>query len=708
MKPSNKKLFQHPVILVKILESGNILSVDSKTTVAIMDKITLNVVNGFNGKIFHEEYRSRVVDFNSDATSFVSVSSEADSSKLFNLKTKKLITKVTRHHGHVTCVGIDPLNRYMFSCSEDGKTFAMDINSGKLAFTLPVHVDAINDIVFSDNAKLIATASYDKKVLLFNIDSMSQVHRLIGHSAPVIKLQFLDNQRVFSVDKNGNGIVWDTKSGKVIKRLDGIHDSVEQVTKSSDNNFLFLATALGYILVYELQNYKLLSPKYIKLSTPITALCFDGERQSLIIATASKELFFYPIYYGEKDIEGFFEKKEYNFIYPYIENNPLLVYTKIYQKLEIIWDLTVKKAKLSLEIGDKNRAINLFKSFKNIPSKNRVMQKIILEYSDFDKFALFAKQDKIPLAYSLANKHPMYRDSKIFKSLEAEWKKTFVIAQKYSLDPKAQDKAREVLAPYRGVSEKTKFIKDLFMQGDVYRRFKIAIGQKDFKLSFELIKLNPFLKEFPEYEALMNYADTLYIKSQKFIENDDTHSAIKIFRILRDFSDFKEDAENMMAEIESKHKFYAAIKEEDIASAYNIMETFEELQKTEDGLALQKRWKSDFSKANYYAVDGDIKGIKNVLSDYMQINSKYRSLGRVFGWAYMIQLEQAVRQKRDQYLIENGIKNYILCFGLQEQIENFFNIFKKYYPKSKLNLELQTKGSLKMWRPSMIVNSILD
>ena len=84
------------------------------------------------------------------------------------------------------------------------------------------------------------------------------------------------------------------------------------------------------------------------------------------------------------------------------------------------------------------------------------------------------------------------------------------------------------------------------------------------------------------------------------------------------------------------------------------------------------------------------------------------SLANLFGWAYMIQLEKAIEAKEDKFIIENGIKNYILCFGIQDQIESFYNIFIKHYKDSKLSLELQTKGSLSMWRPSMIVKSILD
>ena len=84
------------------------------------------------------------------------------------------------------------------------------------------------------------------------------------------------------------------------------------------------------------------------------------------------------------------------------------------------------------------------------------------------------------------------------------------------------------------------------------------------------------------------------------------------------------------------------------------------------------------------------------------------ALANVFGLCYMVQLEEAVQKKVPQSKIENGIKNYMLNFGLQDQIENFFNYFKENYPESKLNLEHLTQGSLSMWRPSMIVKSILE
>ena len=268
--------------------------------------------------------------------------------------------------------------------------------------------------------------------------------------------------------------------------------------------------------------------------------------------------------------------------------------------------------------------------------------------------------------------------------------------------------ARDILAPYRGITSKTKLIQDLLTKSEVYKRFRVAIGQKDFVMAFELIKLNPFLKEFTDYDKLMSYADSLYIKSQKLLEEDDTHSAIKILRVLADFSDFTLEVKELMVDIENKQKFYDAMEDGDVASAYNLLSLNEELQDSEDGKKLQEDWNNDLVIANEYALNGNVNELNKVLDKYMKISSKNNALANIYGWCYIAQLELSVKKEKEKTVIENAIKNYILFFGLQDQIESFFYIFKAKYPATKLNLELQTKGSIDMWRPSMIVKSILD
>ena len=51
------------------------------------------------------------------------------------------------------------------------------------------------------------------------------------------------------------------------------------------------------------------------------------------------------------------------------------------------------------------------------------------------------------------------------------------------------------------------------------------------------------------------------IKSQEFIKEGDTHSAVKMLRILADFDDFEDEVKKLMTEIEAKEKFFNAIEE---------------------------------------------------------------------------------------------------------------------------------------------------
>ncbi|MCK4738228.1 MAG: hypothetical protein KAT10_06655, partial [Sulfurimonas sp.] len=373
-----------------------------------------------------------------------------------------------------------------------------------------------------------------------------------------------------------------------------------------------------------------------------------------------------------------------------------------------LWERTLQKAKEYLGRNKTAKAIALFKNFKSIPAKKQVMDKLIEEYKEFEKFLMYVNQSKTALAYSLANKYPVYKETKVFQTMELEWKKAFASAQKYLLNHKSSDKAVEILAPYRGISEKTKLIQGLLLNEKLYRRFRVAIDQKNFKLSFELIKQHPFLKEYKEYESLIKYSDSLYIKSQILLNKGDTHSAIKLLRVLLDFEDFKEEAKSIIVDIENRQKFFNIIQDGNLLLAYNLLDNSVSLRDSEDGKRLQQLWKNDLNIANAHAANGDIDGVKSVLDKYMKINSKTIAIATVLSSCYITQLEKSIKNLKDKKIIEKGIKNYILYYGATEQLTSFFDTFKEKYPDTKLNPNSQTQGSINSWRPSMIVKSILD
>lgn len=707
MKPIKKSSFSEEIIYTQILDAKTLLAVDALTTIRYLNIDSLSLMDELKVDVAHTRYGSKVISFSPDGEHFALIDKEYKKSMLYKTKGKKLLTTIDRHHGEVSCVAIDPNGKSMFSCGDDGIIYGIDIKSAQLVFTLPPHKDFVTDIAFAKDGKWVATSSYDKNISLYNLAVMTPQAKLKAHSAPVLKLHFLGDDKLFSLDKKSGAIVWDVKGAKVIARVKGIHDEVTSLCVASKNRFLFLGTKLGYILVYDLTSYKQISKKYIKLSDVITSLNFDEKREELIVSSSNGELLVYDIFEQEEHLRELVEQKKYANLSSCIRENPLLVYTKPYKTFEVLWEKTIQRARLLLENSEKVKAQELFKDYLVIASKKQQMQKLMSEYSEYEKFLSYVKTKKLSLAYALVNIHPLYKETKVYKSMEAQWEKDFALAKKYMLDQKSSHKVQEILAPYRGISEKTLLIQELTQNINAYKRFREAITQRKFKLAFEIVKQVEALKEYPEYRALINYSDSLYMKAQVMLGNGDLNSALKIFYILLDFDDFREEAKGSIKHIEAKRKFFGALKEGDNTLAYTIMDEFEDIKESQDANMLQKQWEEDLEKAGDLALYADIKGAKRVLAKYMNIKSKSQEIADVFSKAHIAQLYRALDEDREQKSIEKGIKNYMLYYGLTKRIEGYFDDFKVKFPQSKMNLNSQNQGSIQNWRSSMIVNSIL-
>ncbi|ABB44420.1 WD-40 repeat [Sulfurimonas denitrificans DSM 1251] len=707
MVPTKKSSFEEAIIYLQMLDSKTLLSVDAFTTIRGLNITTLGVEDEHRMSILHQRYSTKILSLSSDGFYLAYITQDAKESKLYDLKNKKTLASIDRHQGNVSCVSIDPKDRYMFSCGDDGGIFGVDIKTAELSLTLPRHLDIVNDIAFSSDGNLVATASYDRNISIFNLVMKSPKAKLKVHPAPVLKVEFIDNNRLFSFDKNNNAYISDINTLRVITKFSEVHDDITQIVIGYKNNFIFFGTKLGYILVYDLNTYGLISRRYIKLEHSITALCFNEETNELIIAAENGELLFYNIFDDEESFSKIIRDKKYDLMLLHVDKNPILKYTKAYIAFEALWKKTLKGAKEFLERNDKVGAAKLFELFNTIPSKRAFAQKFIQEYSEYDKFLMLIKHNKLALAYSLANAHPIYKESKAYKNMEMEWEKTLALAKKYLLDSKLSYKAQEILMPYRGISEKTAPIQELVLNMRVYTRFKASIIQKEFKVSFELIKQNPFLKNYSEYNALIQYSDSLYIRAQMLLNSGDTHGAIKIFRILLDFDDFKNEVKDIILDLESRHRFFNAIEAENLPLAYNILDISPSLKDTEDGVKLQQQWDNDFAQAEIYAKEGNVENIRKILALYMKTRSKNGYIAEIFSTLHLTQIKNAINEKIDQKILENGLKNYLLYYGITEPIKELFILFQAEYPESKLNIDSQVYGVMSRWRPSMAVDAIL-
>lgn len=705
MEAIKTKKFSEAILLCKKQVNSTVVVVDKSTTIKFLDQQSLETLDGFKAKIIHHWYKNNVVDYSYDGSHFAVVSEDARESRLYDARTKKVKIKINRHHGEVTCVAIDPKGNYFFSGGEDGRTYVSDIKSSRLMFTLPTHIDTINDIQFSKRSYLVATASFDKRIQIFNYGTMTEEAKLrVG--SPIMKIEFLNDNLLCSVDKSSSIAIWDIKKQKVIKRLTGIHDDIVQV--ASSDSFLFLGTALGFVLVYSLEDYEQLSRKFINVESKVTLLEYDEEQKLLIVGDESGVLSYYDIFYGIKDIEYFVDNEYYEKAYRLAQKNPLLESTDTYKKLDKIWDELYLKASDLLQNSKKDKALEVFGSFANIPRKKTLIKKLINEYAEFDRFLLMVKNKKLGPAYAMANQHPIFKESKVYKSLEKKWKELFARAQNMAQNPRTIDKAKDILSLYRGISEKTKHIQEMFAKSNIFTRFKNSIIKKDFKIAFELVKVNEFLEEFAEYTALVNFGDKLYISAHKALQKNEIHTAMKILNTLVDFPGFKDEAKAMLKDIEIRDRFYNALENENFVKIYKLIDKSSALCSTPDGMKYEKLWNDDLDVAKVYASNGDILGIDGVIDKYKDIPTKRMAIVSIYTFAYITQIENAIKKDKNKDVIKQAFKNYALFFGLDDYILSTYELFTKKYKDAYIDMETLRKGSKKQWQLSSRVLDILE
>lgn len=694
-----------PILQIKALSNGTLSIVDAQTTVRIISLEDYKVIGGFKSNIHHERTSGAIVDVAFKGDFSVSVVPKTNKVAIFTTETKELLCKIGRHQGEIECVGIDPNSRYCVTCGQDGKVFVWVINTARLAFSMPPHADFVTAIAFNDNGQWIATGSFDRTINLLNLATMKRPLKLIGHSSVIVSIIFLPDIRLLSAEKEGSLIVWDIRNGRVLKRLAKMNDTITAMCISSDKRFVFVGTKLGYVALYDMQSMELVKQRYLKESEEISSMAFIEADFRLAIATTQGNVRFYSLFGEQEGYMDLLRQRQYKAFYQLIDENPILLYSKAYELVEKIWGDVLSKARLYLEKGDKPKAKELLELFSGIPSKNAFITQILRDYEKYAQFQMCVQEGRLPLAYSMAKQYAAFQDSQPYKKMELRWKKLFSKAQELILGVGGDEQARTLLAPYRGISEKTILIQQLFAEKRLYEYFKKVIASRNFIKFFELIKNHPFLKEFSEYSTVMEYADKLYIQAMKGYQNNDLVIAKRACEVLIHFPDYSKEANELLDTIKVKHLFFDAIASENYLNAFSYLASYPLLYETPEAQQLESNWDKVLDVALRYATKGEIEGLRKQFEFYLPISAKHASMGSVFAQCYSVQLEQKLRANASSSELENGIRNYVGQFGLDDYILFFFNLYTRDY-KTNMDLKMLKQGTLDSWTPSMLISDI--
>jgi WD40 repeat protein len=233
------------------------------------------------------------ISFSPDGASLVSGSND-NKVRLWDTSTGtgKVANTRNAHLGAVNCIAFLTLpgtpgpKQIVVSGSDDTTIRIWKMEKGNLSMegVLTGHYDRINSIAYSSRSNLLASASDDKRVMIWNIGKEEpnfEAKFVLVHPSEVKFVDF-SGERIVSTSKDNKVWIWDTAKGTLHASLEGQESLVTAIAISPDERFVATASEDNMVKIWSFKRGRVEVPiEKVPAYGPIRKLSFP-ERGSFL------------------------------------------------------------------------------------------------------------------------------------------------------------------------------------------------------------------------------------------------------------------------------------------------------------------------------------------------------------------------------------------------------------------------------------------
>ncbi len=202
------------------------------------------------------------------------------------------------HTGPVDAVAISPDGHTAISASDDRTVILWDIETGEVLRRFEGHTDKVTSVAFMPDGSSVISGSYDTTIIQWDIQTGDIIRRFERQPNQIWSVAVSpDGQYVASGGTGSNMILWETRTGKIIRNFEGHTGTIQTVEFSSDGSKLLSASGDTTVILWEVGTGETIL-RFEGHSSLVHSALF-GPDNSMILSAAGDKMLLWNIDTGQ-------------------------------------------------------------------------------------------------------------------------------------------------------------------------------------------------------------------------------------------------------------------------------------------------------------------------------------------------------------------------------------------------------------------------